>query len=122
MIDIQKLFPDGKLPPLPIVEISKFTAKFLTQEQVNMVMNRVSEERPDFILAIIEEDINKGQDILDLTLSFEAYLRKNVSSEFVSFKSIQLFKELKIRTRKMLGLPATHDEVTAASARGEVVR
>lgn len=122
MIDVATLFPDGKLPPLPQMEISKLTAKFLTQEQVDMVMSRVSEERPDFILAVIEEDINKGNDLSDLMDSFRSYILRNISEDFTSIKGTQLFKELKDRTRRLLNLPATYDEVMATSARGEVVR
>jgi len=123
-------FPDGKLPPMPRMEIDELTAKDISQEKLDQSLQLLWDERPDLILALMQGDlhpdtIRKTEEFQDIVDSVERYLMNNVAPRvdgYDPYLSIgRMMWELRLRTRRTLGLPVTQEEIKAARARGERV-
>lgn len=129
MINVATLFPDGKLPPLPQMEINELTAVEISQERVDQSLKMLWDQRPDLVIALAEGELNpelrKTQEFEKKRNDVGRFLRKVAAPQVGGYEtpsaSDQVMWELRIRIRRMLSLPATHEEVQAALSRGEQV-
>jgi len=122
-------FADGKLPPMPKIEIDELTAKEISQDKVDKSLHILWDEKPDLVIGMAEgeyrPEIRQSDEYQDRLDAVERYLRKEVAPQVGGFEnpsvSDQVMWELRVRVRRALGLPATIAEVKAAIARGERV-